>query len=190
MSEQESNQRSRPGRGITGKCRNSRALATGKRPILIRCAEHHPARTPLPPREPPSTENVPIFSGLYGANFQICRMQAFKNRNIFECWTAMRRGDSQEGRICPKRPLESASFGTFLAETRKVRRVYRILSHSSGLEKRKNSRASWNTGPGICIRLWLFLLRPKKGPWDRRSGPSPSQQTSPRPWLFAVRRRR
>ena len=31
-------------------------------------------RTPLPPRKPPPTENVPIFSGLYGGNLQVCRM--------------------------------------------------------------------------------------------------------------------
>ena len=37
------------GEALRGKCENYGALATGKRPILIRCAEHHPARTPLPP---------------------------------------------------------------------------------------------------------------------------------------------
>ena len=121
--EQESNQRNRPGRGITGKCRNSRALATGKRPIWIRCAEHHLAPgPPLPPRKPPSTENVPIFSGLYGANLQVCNMKAFKNRDIFECWMAMRRGIPKGAHLCVA-PLRSASFGTFLAETRKVPRV-------------------------------------------------------------------
>jgi len=36
------------GEGLRAKCRNSRALATGKRPIMIRCAEHHLAPDPTP----------------------------------------------------------------------------------------------------------------------------------------------
>ena len=80
------------GEAFRANSRNSGALATGKRTILIRCAEHHSPRTPLPPRKPPPTENVPIFSGLCGENLQVCNMQAFKNRNIFECWMAMRLG--------------------------------------------------------------------------------------------------
>ena len=42
VSEQESNQRSRPGRGITGKCRNSRALAGGNRTIISAFARSAP----------------------------------------------------------------------------------------------------------------------------------------------------
>ena len=48
VSEQESNQRNRPGRGITSKSLNCGAIATGNRPILIRCAEHHLAPDPTP----------------------------------------------------------------------------------------------------------------------------------------------
>ncbi len=36
------------GEALRAKCRNSRALATGKRPISIRCAEHHLAPDPTP----------------------------------------------------------------------------------------------------------------------------------------------
>jgi len=46
-------------------------------------------------------------------------MKAFKKRNIFECWMAMRRG-IVKGAHLPVAPLYSASLGTFLAETRKV----------------------------------------------------------------------
>jgi hypothetical protein len=47
-------------------------------------------------------------------------MKAFKNRNIFECWMAMRLGIPKGAHLL-EAPLRSASFGTFLAETRKVR---------------------------------------------------------------------
>ena len=79
------------GEALRANSRNYGAIATGNRPILIRCAEYHSPRTLLPPQRPPPAENVPIFSGLYGADFQVCNMKAFKNRNIFECWMAMRR---------------------------------------------------------------------------------------------------
>ena len=36
------------GEALRAKCRNHGALATGKRPILIRCAEHHLAPDPTP----------------------------------------------------------------------------------------------------------------------------------------------
>jgi hypothetical protein len=49
-------------------------------------------------------------------------MKAFKNRNIFECWMAMRLGIPKGAHLL-EAPLRSASFGTFLAETRKVRRT-------------------------------------------------------------------
>ena len=108
------------GEALRANSRNCGAIATGNRPILIRCAEHHSPRTPLPPQRPPPTENVPIFSGLCGTDLQICKMKAFKNRNIFECWMAMRRGIVKGAHLLVA-PLYSDSFGTFLAETRKVR---------------------------------------------------------------------
>ena len=59
---------------------------------------------------------------------QICNMEAFKNRNIFECWMAMRRG-IVKGRDWPVAPLYSVSFGPFLAETRKGRYFSVFVSH-------------------------------------------------------------
>ena len=47
-------------------------------------------------------------------------MEAFKNRNIFECWMAMRLG-IVKGAHLSVAPLYSVSFGPFLAETRKGR---------------------------------------------------------------------
>ena len=52
-------------------------------------------------------------------------MQAFKNRNIFECWMAMRLG-IVKGALLLVAPLYSASFGPFLAETRKVHQLDKL----------------------------------------------------------------
>jgi len=52
-------------------------------------------------------------------------MKAFKNRNIFECWMAMRQGIPKGAHLCVA-PLRSASLGTFLAETRKVRKYHQF----------------------------------------------------------------
>mgnify|MGYP003530059775 CR=1 FL=1 len=104
---------------VTFLCPNKKVTKEVVRGEALRANASSP-RTPLPPRKPPPTENVPIFSGLCGTNLQLCRMQAFKNRNIFECWMAMRRGIVKGAHLLVA-PLYSASFGPFLAETRKGR---------------------------------------------------------------------
>ena len=58
-------------------------------------------------------------------------MEAFKNRNIFECWMAMRLGFAK-GVHLHVTPLCSASFGPFLAETRKGRIVLSLFQFRQG----------------------------------------------------------
>ena len=73
---------------------------------------------------------------------QVCSKQALKNRNIFERWMAMRLGIPKGAHLL-EAPLRSASFGTFLAETRKVRRINlhdKLKFDFFGLDFSTNSR--------------------------------------------------
>ena len=76
------------------------------------------APAPLPPQRLPPTENVPIIRRLCRADLLARSMKAFKNRNIFERWVAMQLGIVKGAHLLVA-PLYSASFGPFLAETRK-----------------------------------------------------------------------
>ena len=99
VSEQESNQRSRPGRGIT--CKS------------------HPRPGPHSRRFSHRPLKMSRFSA--GSAMQTCRFATCKRSKIGTFLNAGWRcgGGYLRGRDLPVAPLRSASFGPFLAETRK-----------------------------------------------------------------------
>ena len=100
-----------------------------------------------PPHRHPAFKNVPIFERLHSANLQVCTVGSAENRNIFSGRWFTRR-EWGPGRVVlraanPNRSLaggkrsaisafarnaspRTASFGPFLAETRKGRRCYQL----------------------------------------------------------------
>ena len=102
VSEQESNQRSRPGRGITGKS--------------------HPRPGPHSRRVSHRPLKMSRFSA--GSAVQTYRLVECKRSKIGTFLNAGWRcgGGYLRGRDWPVAPLRSASFGPFLAETRKGHR--------------------------------------------------------------------
>ena len=101
--------------------RNYGAIATGNRPVLIRCAEHHLAPDPTPA----AFDHRPLKMSRFSAGSAVltCKFAECKRSKIGTFLNAGWRcgGGYLRGRDLPVAPLRSASFGPFLAETRKGR---------------------------------------------------------------------
>ena len=126
MPEQESDQRSRPGRGVTCKMQE----------LLSACHRQATAFDSLrgaPPRPGPHSRRydhrpLKMFRFSADSTEQACRFAICKRSKIGTFLNAGRRcgWGYLRGAHLSVAPLRSASFGTFLAETRKVRRGCRI----------------------------------------------------------------
>ena len=102
-------------------------------------------------------------------------MKAFKNRYIFECWMAMRLGIPKGAHLL-EAPLRSVSFGTFLAETRKVRSA--CQKNKSQLEKntprllgaqrkfiyQKRFDSRYIVSRSMASAVFCLVIR--RGPWS------------------------
>jgi len=100
---------------------NYGAIATGNRPVLIRCAEHHLAPDPTPA----AFDHRPLkmFRFSAGSAEQTCKFAECKRSKIGTFLNAGWRCGGwilKEGAFARSASLSRLLWGTFLAETRKV----------------------------------------------------------------------
>ena len=106
-----------------------------------------------------TTESVPNFSRLSRTDLRACSMKAFKNRNIFERWMSMRLGIVKGAHLLVA-PLYSASFGPFLAETRKghITTVLQICTLSNAVKKCRWHVLGKEKRPTTFVVSFVFAL--------------------------------